>query len=369
MKLKTFGWTFALALVLMKPVHAENIYGLKPGKLELKSVGGLAFGPDGILFIGDAKDARIVAVDVRDVRRGPVTLPEIKGVDQKLAQLLQVKPADVRIQDLAVNPQTGHVFLAATAEGKSAQIFQIVGGEVQALPANEALISEVKLPNPAADKVVDDGRRSRNHRENAITDIAFYEGRLLVSGMTADKAASNVWSVHFPFDAIDPGTTVEFYHAAHGRTEDNNPIRTFVPFMIDGKPNLLAGFVCTPLVRIPLDQLSAKGDERGKVVGKTVAELGNRNQPLDLIAYKKGGEEFLLLINSARGVMKISTDGLAQNPGLVTHVAGGGTAGQTFEPVSDLNGAIQLDKVGDSQAAILLKREDGSIDFKLVELP
>ncbi len=369
MKLKTLGWTFALALTLMKPVHAENLYGLKPGNLDLKSVGALAFGPDGILFIGDAKDARIVAVDVRDVRRGPATIPEIQGIDQKLGQLLKAKPADVRIQDLAVNPMTGHVFLAATGDGKSSQIFQIVGGEVQALPAGELLISEVKLPNPAPDKIVDDGRRQRNHRENAITDIAFYEGRLLVSGLTADKASSNVWSVHFPFDAVDPGTTVEFYHAAHGKTEDNNPIRTFVPFMIDGKPNLLAGFVCTPLVRIPLEQLSAKGEERGKVVGKTVAELGNRNQPLDLIAYKKGGADYLLLINSARGVMKISTEGLAENPGLVSHVTGGGTAGQAFEPVSELNGAIQLDKVNEEQAAILLKREDGRIDFRLINLP
>ncbi len=49
--------------------------------------------------------------------------------------------------------------------------------------------------------------------------------------------------------------------------------------------------------------------------GTTVAELGNRNRPLDMIAYKKDGKDFLLLTNSARGVMKVSTDDLEREEG------------------------------------------------------
>ncbi len=78
--------------------------------------------------------------------------------------------------------------------------------------------------------------------------------------------------------------------------EDYAAIRTFVPFTIDGQPSLLAGFTCTPLVRFPLEGL--KGE---KVRGTTVAELGNRNTPLDMVVYEKGGEKFLLMTNSPAG--------------------------------------------------------------------
>ena len=53
-----------------------------------------------------------------------------------------------------------------------------------------------------------------------------------------------------------------------------------------------------------------------KVHGKTVAELGNRNVPLDMIVYEKDGKQYLLLSNSARGVMKISTDKIEKQPAL-----------------------------------------------------
>ena len=36
------------------------------GKVELKSAGALAMGPDGILFVGDSVGGKIVALDVDD---------------------------------------------------------------------------------------------------------------------------------------------------------------------------------------------------------------------------------------------------------------------------------------------------------------
>ena len=128
---------------------------------------------------------------------------------------------------------------------------------------------------------------------------------------------------------------VQIFHAAHGRDEDYSAMRTFVPLKIDGEPSLLAAYVCTPLVKIPLKQLKSGGE---KVKGTTVAELGNRNRPIDMITYKKGGAEYLLLSNSARGVMKITTKGLSENEGLTERVSGGGTAGQTYETIKSLAG-------------------------------
>ena len=48
--------------------------------------------------------------------------------------------------------------------------------------------------------------------------------------------------------------------------------------------------------------------------GKTIAELGNRNKPLDMISYKKEGKDYLLMANSSRGVMKISTENIDPMP-------------------------------------------------------
>ena len=42
-------------------------------------------------------------------------------------------------------------------------------------------------------------------------------------------------------------------------------------------------------------------------MGTTIAELGAGNRPLDMILYKKDGQEFLLMSNNSRGVMKIPT--------------------------------------------------------------
>jgi hypothetical protein len=100
-----------------------------------------------------------------------------------------------------------------------------------------------------------------------------------------------------------------------------------------------------------------------------VAELGNRNQPLDMFVYKKDGKSFLLLSNSARGVMKISTDNIRENAGITAPVRGGGTAGQTYETIKVLAGVEQMDRLNDEHAIVLAKGEGGASDLKTVELP
>ena len=131
--------------------------------------------------------------------------------------------------------------------------------------------------------------------------------------------------------------------------------------MIDGEPSLLGAYVCTPLVRIPVKDIEAAGE---KVKATTVAELGNMNRPLDMIAYEKDGMSYLLLSNSARGVMKISTAGLKENKGLTEPVRGGGIAGQTFVDVNSMTGVIQMDKLNDHSALILAQADNGPQNLK-----
>jgi len=359
-----------LSGLLPIPLHAENIYGLKTGKPSIQSVSTLTFGPDGILFVGDSKGASIYALETGDPQVRESSAPEASPIVQQIAKLIGVTAPTVKITDLAVNPETGHIFISAEVAGKPPRLFRVQGGDagVVELDLSDIPFSVAALPNPAEDKDVKVGNRTRNNRLNAVTDLAFVNGQLLVAGLSNDAAASNVWSLMFPFQNIDRGTSLEIYHGAHGRSEDYAPIRTFVPFIVNGEPNLLAGFVCTPLVKFPLSQLTGS-KESEKVRGTTVAELGNRNQPLDMISYNKGGKDYLLLTNSARGVMKISTENLGRTDGITTPIPDGKTSGQPYEKVDSLMGTTQMDKLDDTHAVVLIQNGSDPAVLKVVELP
>jgi hypothetical protein len=135
-----------------------------------------------------------------------------------------------------------------------------------------------------------------------------------------------------------------------------------VPISFGGNPQIIAAYTCTPLVRIPLSDLRAGA----KVRGTTVAELGNMNQPLDIIAYQKDGKNFLLLANAARGVMKISTEGLLTREGINEPVRG--TAGQPYEKVASWKGVKQLDQLDDANAIVLIE-DGGKSDLRTLPLP
>jgi hypothetical protein len=119
------------------------------------------------------------------------------------------------------------------------------------------------------------------------------------------------------------------------------------------------------LVKLPLEALE-KGD---KVRGTTVAELGNRNRPLDMLVYEKDNQTFVLMANSARGTLKISTQDIEQNAGLTEPVKGGGTAGQDFEKVPSLDNLVKMDHFSAGQFVALFKSPEGAVSLRVQELP
>jgi hypothetical protein len=201
-------------------------------------------------------------------------------------------------------------------------------------------------------------------RNDSITDLAFVDGHVIASGLVNAKSGSSVQDFPFPFDKKGEVASLEIYHGAHGKLEDNAPIRAFIPFNIGGQPHLLAGFQCTPLVKFPIGAV----DDGKQIKGTTVAELGNRNQPIDMVAYEKDGENYILIANTARGVMKVSTKDIDKNPGITEPVKGGGTAGQTYEKIDELTGVVQLDKLDDSRAVVVIDTQ-GELALKTVPLP
>ncbi len=359
-----------LAAVLAQSVAAAaDIKGLtESGQPELKSAGPLAFGPKGVLFVGDTQGAAIFAIGVGEAPKAALGDGfKLEGVDGKVAAVLGTTAADIAINDVAIEPGTGIAYLSVSrGKGPDAApaICRVDGaGQVTSLPLEKVAYAKVTLTNvPAADQV---DRRNRPLRLEAITDLAFVDGKLYIAGLSNEEFASKLRAIPFPFAAADTGTSVEIVHTAHGAAlETRSPVRTFVPFIVGGEPQLLAAYTCTPLVSFPVSSLKA-GE---KVRGKTIAELGNRNQPLDMIVYEKDGKQFLLLANSARGVMKISTDAIDKQPALTEAVRDGNKAGLTYDTIADLKDVVQLDKLGDKHAVLLVKGA-GGLDLRSVALP
>ncbi|HUG92251.1 MAG TPA: hypothetical protein VML55_15530 [Planctomycetaceae bacterium] len=359
----------SVALVLLVPaVHAGVDAGLKKGTPDVKGAGPLAFGPDGILFIGDTQSAAVFAVATNDTRSGPAASKvEVKNLNQQLAGLLGVEPRDVQINDLAVNPASGNVYLAVSrGRGPDAQpaIFRVgSNGKVSQFELKDVPFARAELPNAPDPEAT--GRRNERLRTQSITDLAYVDGRVFVAGLSNEEFASNLRSIPFPFSKVDEGTSVEIYHGAHGAFETRSPVRTFVPYDITGETHLVAAYTCTPLVKFPVADLKPGS----KVKGTTIAELGNRNQPLDIVVYQKGGQDYLLIANNSRGIMKLSTDGIEDAESIEEPVRGGGTAGLKYQTIDEWQGVVQLDKLNDEYAVVLIDDREGGLHLQTVPLP
>ena len=342
--------------------------GMKEGQAAFKSMGPLAFGPDGILFIADTKAAAVVAIATGDTK--PATggkALKVEGLNQKIAALLGTAAEQLLINDVAVNPLSHNVYVAVS-RGRGPDAIPVLlrvktDGALEVVSLDKVTFSRGELPDAPVDGVVGQGNRQSNPRREAITDLAFFQDRVLIAGLSNEEFASTLRAIPFPFKTVANGTSVEMYHGAHGKFETRSPVRTFVPFMVGNEPQLIAAYTCTPLVQFPISDLKPGA----KIKGKTIAELGNMNRPIDMIVYQKDGEDFLLLANSARGVMKIRTDKIENAESITERVAD--KKGLAYETIADWKGIEHLDRYDDKNALVLRKGEAGAMTLESLPLP
>ncbi len=334
---------------------------LNKGTPDLKQAGAIAFAPDGILLVGDSTGAAVFAIDTGDrpAKPGEGSL-KVEGINEKIAGMLGTEAKQVTINGLAVNPLSGNAYLSVTRQGKEPLpvLLRVArSGKVEELPLKDVAFAKAALPNPPA---ASNGRQ----RVDTITSLAYADGKVYVAGLSNEEFSSKLRAIPFPFAEADKGASIEIYHASHQKTETNSPIRTFVPYKVGDETDLLAAYTCTPLVKVPVKEL--KPGE--KVKGTTIAELGNMNRPLDMIVYQKDGKDYILMANSARGVMKIPTEGVGTAKAITTPVTGGGKAGLGYETVKDLKGVLHLAKA-DNGHAIILVQKGGAQDLDTIDLP
>jgi hypothetical protein len=301
-------------------------YGLAIGSADIRSAGPIEFGSAGILFVADNAAARIFAVAVTDPGEPAGSEAfDIADVDTRVGSFLGCNPDDVDIRDMAVHPVSHSVYLSVQrGRGNAGQAVVVrvgrLDGSVAEVPLENVPLAVAMISDAPAE---DDGRmditlpsgdegeeiqvRDRTIRilrqpirTSTVTDMAYVDGMLLVAGLSNEEFSSKLRRIPFPFVGEVGGGNLEIYHVSHDKWETAAPIRTFVPYK--GGASVLASYTCTPVVHFKLADLRPGA----KAVGRTVAELGAMNQPLDMVSFIQDGQEHLLVANSAHGLVKIS---------------------------------------------------------------
>ena len=337
--------------------------GFITGNPEIKSVNSLAFGPEGILFIGDSQRGEIIALDTKDItsKDAPKTI-DMKKVDVTIAAMLGTNPDAVSIQDMAVNPLSKMIYVAVQLADGTPVILRTAGDKFENVSLKSVSYSKIALEKVVKEDAKD--QRGRPLRMWTISDLSYYKGQVMVSGLSNEEFSSTFRSIPFPFKDKQMHASLEMYHAAHGQYETHSPIKTFMPYEIGGKDYLVASYTCTPLVIFPMDELKA-GQH---VKGKTVAELGNRNTPLDIVSVDVDGKAYILLANSSRALMKIDPAKIAEYKAYLTEPVkeSSATAGVDFIALPYVH-IQQMDKLSKEQVLVLQRNDKGDLNLMTID--
>jgi hypothetical protein len=135
-------------------IAAPATTGMTMGKADVKSAGPLAFGPDGILFVGDSMGAQIVAIDTGDTAKAASGSVNVQGIDAKIAAALGTTPDNISIRDLATNPASKNVYISVN-RGRGADAIAVIlkldpAGKLSEVKLDNVKYSAAKLPNPPA---------------------------------------------------------------------------------------------------------------------------------------------------------------------------------------------------------------------------
>ena len=162
---------FGAACLTAALAFSAGIPGATTGKVQLKSAGALAFGNDGVLFIGDSLGGAVVAVDTRDTKASAkAAVIDIKGVNEKAAALLGTTPDQILINDVKVNPISKNVYLSIS-RGKGPDAIPVIlrvdaAGKLSEFSLESVPFASASLADAPASKP---GGRGGDPRNDAIT--------------------------------------------------------------------------------------------------------------------------------------------------------------------------------------------------------
>ena len=361
--MKKLFYVFAMSMIFVLFIAADrsskNPYGMKKGTPGIKSISAIAFGPDGILFIGDSKSASVFAIDTKDKTvADKAANVEIKNIDVKIAASLGTEAKNIRIKDIAVNPVSKKIYCAVENMDGTPVLLKLEGETIQPVSLKDIEFSVSSIANVPAEDQKDN--RGRSLRESVISDLNYDNGSVMLSGISNQEFSSAFRVIPFPFTDKQQQSSLEIYHAAHGKYETNSPIRTFTTATLNGKKYLVACYTCTPLVLFAMDEL-----QPGKhVKGRTVGEFGAGNSPIDMITVSNKDNSYLVMANSSRPVMRVNYKKIATYEGSLTEPIkeSFSTAGVDFVTLPVVS-VLQMDKLDDTKVLILQRKSNGDLDL------
>lgn len=348
------------AITAFMPKKAAPSSSFVTSAVQFESIGQLSFSPEGVLFFGDSKGGALFALETSEAKATDNEALNINDIEEKIGQMMGAMSKDISVIDMAIHPMSQKAYFSVMRGSGAEASYHIVTA------AKDQTLTEVDLSNashsrfelttaPARDAK---DRRGRSLRTNTITDIAYTDGSVYVAGLSNEEFASGFRKVAFPFDKEESLTTLEVYHVAHGQFETHSPIRSFAPYSLNGEQMILAGYTCTPLVLFSINDL-----EDGKHVnGKTIAELGFGNTPLDILPFTDtNGKQAVMIANSNRAAMLISGEEIANQGALTTPLEGNQILkGTEYKPLP-LNGLQQIDNLNDDYFIFLRRLGNGSL--------
>ncbi len=365
MRSRTACYSFAaLGAVALTPAPAApptDDVGMRVGRVALQSAGPLAFGPDGTLFLADSRGSAIYALNVGDTARYADTAAvEVTDVDGRIASALGTTRDQIRIASMALHPRSKLVYLSVTrgrGDGAAPLVVRVRhDGGIEELRLDAIRHASTAIGDPPSpDAKADWGPPPR---ELTVTDLAFRDGTLYASGLSNKEFSSTLRQFRFPFQgSAGAATAVEVYHTSHDRYETASPITAFLPLNVGGTPMLLAGYGCSPIATFALRDLGS----RKLVRGKTVAELGGGSRPMDMVLFRKGGTDLVLIANSNRTLMRLNPEDIARAPAMTKLAnAGAGVPQRTIGQV----GVRAIEDLNDTYILALQRDvEDGTLNL------
>lgn len=312
------------AALSVEPASNGGAHRSEPS-VAMKFAGALTFSDEGVLFVGDNHNGAIHTFEIpADEHRVQTASGSIRNVDAKIAELLGVRLGAVEINDLAVHPISNEIYISVTRIESFASQPAIVkisaGHDISLLDTSSLAFQKQELIEfPGVDATFqvrgaggggplprDMAKGAVAVRSLAIMDLEYHDGELFVAGVAYDNFQSSLRRMPYPFDGTQAVAAVEMYHITHDRYESRAPIRAMSVQEVDGKAQLVAAYTCSPVVLVPLDELT----DGAKISANTIMDMGN-GQPLDMVPFRTGDRTMLFVTNNSRSPQVIPVDGLS----------------------------------------------------------
>ncbi len=349
-----------------------NVVAKKGG---IASASVLAFGPNDVLFVGDSKAGAIVAFELESATPADAdkVYYNIPSIDKKIAAALGVKVDEISITDLAIHPTTKEAYLAVSRGlGDNATPVIVVvqtDGRLSTLNLDKLQSTKVTLSDaPTSDYKFWDKIPLRSF---TVTDMEFHNGELLVAGLSNEDFSSTFRRIEYPFNENTKvvSSSTEIYHAVHNQNETRAPIRTFKIVDLEGEDYVLASYTCTPLVLIPLSAMK----DGAHVKGKTIAELGFGNTPIDILSYTVTGrdgksQDLVLITHNERVANLIDMKDLVKSASAPAVSTPSFDAVGTPSRLIPVSGVLHVDNLN-SNLIVALKRTISTGELNLDSYP